>query len=113
MPVYYDKLTIDEQEIVIAIEVDKIEDVDSPYQDLRGGKKVIRAVRDLFGDGMSLAKNCAIRVVKSINDMQKAIKPDEFQLQFGIKLDAEAGAIIAKTEAGAQLQITMTWKNKE
>jgi hypothetical protein len=62
---------------------------------------------------MELAQNCATRVVKSMKEMGKATKPDEFQMQFAITLDTEVGAVIAKTRTEAQLQVTMTWKAKE
>lgn len=112
MPVYTNPH--DGQEIVIAIEVDKLPATPSPYYtDLRDGNQRLKAARDLFGDGLELAKNCATRVVSSIKEMGDTAKPDEFQLQFAIKLDTEVGAIIAKTSTEAQLQVTMTWKTDE
>lgn len=112
MPVYENTQIIHEQEITIAIEVDKLPAAPGPYQDLRDGSKRLAVVRDLFGEGMSLAQNSAARVVESMRQMNEAIKPDEFELQFAIKLDTEVGAIIAKTSTEAQLQVKMTWKRK-
>jgi len=112
MPVYTNTHTVDDQEIIIAIEVDKMPTAPGPYQDLRDGAGLQKA-RDLFGDGLELAKSCATRVVNSIKEMGGAAKPDEFQLQFSIKLDTEVGAIIAKSSTEAQLQVTMTWKSDE
>lgn len=111
MPVYTNPYTVDNQEIIIAIEVDKMPATTGPYRDLRDGSESLEKARDLFGDGLNLAKNCAVRVVNDMKDMNRETKPDEFQLQFAIKLDTEVGAIIAKSSAGAQLQVTMTWKS--
>jgi len=36
--------------------------------------------------------------------------PDEVQVEFGIVLNAEAGAILASASAGANYKVTMTWK---
>lgn len=113
MPVYESTQIIQDQEITIAIEVDKLPASPGPYQDLRDGSKRLIAIRDLFGEGMALAQNSAARVVESMRQMNEAIKPDEFELQFAIKLDTEVGAIIAKTSTEAQLQVKMTWKRKE
>jgi hypothetical protein len=113
MPVYENTQIIRDQEITIAIEVDKLPAASGPYQDLRDGSKGLAVVRDLFGEGMALAQNSAARVVESMRQMNEAIKPDEFELQFAIKLDTEVGAIIAKTSTEAQLQVKMTWKRKE
>jgi hypothetical protein len=40
-------------------------------------------------------------------------RPSEFELSFGIKLDAEAGAIIAKAGVEASLGVKMTWEREE
>ncbi len=112
MPIYENTQNVDGQEITIAIEVDEPIDT-SPYRDLRDGSKGMDMARDLFGNGMDLAKDCATRAVKNLKEMNEDAKPDEFQLQFSIKLEAQAGAIIAKTSTEAQLQVTMTWKAKE
>ena len=37
---------------------------------------------------------------------------DEFEVSLAIKLDAEVGAILAKTSAGAQMQVTMKWSRE-
>lgn len=113
MPVYENTQIISGEEITIAIEVDKLSAAPGPYQDLRDGSKSLTAVRDLFDDGMTLARNCAVRVVDGINNMGQAVRPDQFELQLAIKLDTEVGAIIAKSSTGAQLQVKMTWKRKE
>lgn len=114
MPVYENTQIINDQSITIAIEVDKLPTASgSYYEDLRDGSKGLSAIRDLFGEGMALAQNSATRVAESMRQMNDSIKPDEFELQFSIKLDAEVGAIIAKTSTEAQLQVTMTWKTKE
>ena len=36
--------------------------------------------------------------------------PDEVQVQFGIVLNAEAGAVLASASAEANYSVTMTWK---
>jgi Trypsin-co-occurring domain 1 len=36
--------------------------------------------------------------------------PDEVQVELGIILNAEAGAILASASAGANYKVTMTWK---
>lgn len=113
MPVYENTQVIQGEEITIAIEVERLTSPSDPYQDLRDGERRLEAARDLFGDGIKLAQNCATRVVNGIKAMKETTKPDEFQLQFAITLDTQVGAIIAKTRTEAQLQVTMTWKAKE
>ncbi len=40
-------------------------------------------------------------------------RPSEVQLSFGVKIDAEVGAFIAKTGGEANLQVTVTWKSDQ
>lgn len=114
MPVFENTQIIDNQEVTIAIEVDNLPGApETYYTDLRDSKQVLETIHDLFGAGMVLARNTATRAVASIRQMSEASKPDEFELQFSIKLDAEVGAVIAKTSTEAQLQVKMTWKAKD
>lgn len=42
-----------------------------------------------------------------------ANKPSEVELEFGIKLNTEAGAIIAKTSGEASLKVKLLWERKD
>jgi hypothetical protein len=37
-------------------------------------------------------------------------KPDEVQIEFGVKLTAQAGAVIAKSGLEGQLKVKLTWR---
>ena len=39
-----------------------------------------------------------------------AVRPEQVQLEFGIKLSAEAGAFIAKTGLEGNFKVALTWK---
>jgi hypothetical protein len=73
-------------------------------------EKVMDATRDVFGDGLALARDCATRAVENVRDEWRDVSPAEFEIQLAIKFDAEAGAVLAKVAAGAQMQVTMRWK---
>lgn len=79
----------------------------------RRAEQVMDAARDVFGDGLALARDCAARAVDSIENTASEIRPDDFEIQLAIKLDAQAGAVLAKVGAGAQLQVTMRWSRKQ
>jgi hypothetical protein len=51
------------------------------------------------------AANVAIEKLQSL-----AQEPDEVEIEFGIRLNAQAGAVIAKTEAEGHLKVRITWK---
>jgi hypothetical protein len=41
-----------------------------------------------------------------------ASKPDEVQIEFGVKLTAQAGAVIAKTGLEGQLKVKLAWRGR-
>lgn len=100
--------------VPILIEVDTVpaDPAGDVYGDARAGKveKVLDAAGGLFDQALELARSCAEETVQSIDATAEKIRPQEFQVQLAIKLDAEVGAVLAKTGAGAQLQVTMTWR---
>ena len=109
---------VDGQELNILVEIDEapVSGADI-YEDLqtRGERteRVISMARDVFGEGLELARNCATRVAHSIADFDQKIRPDEVEVQIAIKLEAEAGAVLTKVGAGAQMQVSMKWIRSE
>jgi len=114
MAVIKDTYTVDGNELSILIEVDNDSLQEGRYEGLRGGKeKALNFTKDLLGEGLELTRNCAIRVVESLKEMGSDICPDEFQVQFSVKLDSALGAVITQTTVGAQLLVNMKWTKKE
>ena len=116
MPIYATEHKIDNEVILIQIEMDEAPPP-NPYGNVRGAedltKKVVQTARDVFGDGMKLAHDCAVSVVHTIRQMPDNVRPNEFEVQFAVKLNSEVGAVIAKMSTEAQLQISMKWTHKE
>ncbi|WP_206753383.1 CU044_2847 family protein [Microcoleus sp. FACHB-672] len=106
------------EEVEIYIEVDKVPDVSKTegfYRDTRDSpaQKTVKAVGDLFGNGLDLTRKCAVKVVESVKQMDDGTRPNEFEIQLAIKLDSEIGAAIVKASSEAQMQVTMKWTVKE
>ena len=99
---------IEGKTVTIYVEADTVPKK-SVYGDQRGAANVIDGVRDVFGEGLELVRNCAERIVEGVKNIPAPSRPDEFQVQLAVKLDSQVGAVIAKTSAGAQLQVTMKW----
>lgn len=58
--------------------------------------------------------------LRSITDLAQAAvlqlrqaNPDEVTIEFGVDMAAEAGAVIAKTQAGCHLNVTVTWRSTD
>lgn len=67
---------------------------------------------DLLREGMDLVGSCAKSAHDVLAQIPKPRRPDEFELQIAVKLDASIGAVLAKSTAGAQLQVVLRWKGE-
>ncbi len=81
----------------------------------RGG--VVKAARpgevadkaqDTFEDALDKIKPAAQAIIDKLRALSDA--PDEIDVEFGIKLSAEAGAFIASAGVEANYTVTLTWK---
>jgi hypothetical protein len=118
VPIIKSTSEVEGEQIDIYIEVDEepeVLDSDNPYQDVRESiaKKAIKAVGNVFGDGLALSRRCAREVIHSVNQMDDEVKPNEFEVQLAIKLNSEVGAALTKLGGEAQMQVTMKWTLKE
>lgn len=58
---------------------------------------------------MGTIRAMAYRVAKTVNALEDKARPDEAEIEFGITLDAESGALLAKASAGAQIKVKLKW----
>ncbi len=82
--------------------------------DRTGFREVAKSPADLaresataIAKAMETIREVGERATETITGMVRP--PAEAELKFGIRLDAEAGALIAKASAGATLEVTLTW----
>lgn len=61
-----------------------------------------------FEEGIDRIRNAAASALRRLQDMPS--RPDEVSLEFGMRFNAEFGAVIAKSQGEAQLNVTMTWR---
>jgi len=58
---------------------------------------------------MDTIRHMAKRVTTTMDSLG-GVRPDEVTVKFGIKFDAEAGAIIAKAGVEASMDVELVWK---
>ncbi len=73
------------------------------------GQRVVRVARDVYTDGLDLARRCAAQAVRRFGELQEGLRPDEIEMQLAIKIDAGVATLV-RSGAEAQLQITLRWQ---
>jgi hypothetical protein len=76
----------------------------------RGSDAVERAAMT-YDEAMAAVRRAAEATVRQFRQLVN--RPDTVELEFGVKLTAGAGAVIARTEAEAQLTVRLTWHGGE
>ena len=59
-------------------------------------------------DKIRPAAQTIIQKLRALHD-----PPDQIQVEFGLKLNAQAGAFIAAASTEANYKVTLTWKREE
>jgi hypothetical protein len=60
-------------------------------------------------ESLDQIRNVAELTLSKLGGLSK--RPDAVEVEFGIRLNAEAGAVIARTQAEGHLQVTLSWAN--
>jgi hypothetical protein len=64
-----------------------------------------------FQKALDTIRPTAEVICAKLRDMRQA--PDEIQVEFGLKLSAELGAIIAGTSGEGNITLKLTWKSEK
>ena len=80
---------------------------------LRGGpaSMVIEKAQITYEAALDKIKGAAEVIITKMRALSDS--PDEISVEFGIKLSADIGAILASTSAEAQFTLQLTWKRGE
>lgn len=75
-------------------------------------EELIRKSQVAIERSMKTMQSMGKKAIKTIQSIPVSERPSTFQFQFGINLNGEAGALIAKVGAEASIIVTMTWEHK-
>ncbi|MFF5213162.1 CU044_2847 family protein [Streptosporangium sp. NPDC000396] len=67
-------------------------------------------VRQRFEDALTDVRDAAISALAVFRDGR--LKPDSVEMEFGVRLNAEAGAVIAKTSAEGHIVVKLGWNSE-
>jgi hypothetical protein len=88
----------------VLVETDGIDEGWVPVD--RGDDGIVRAA-GRFTDHLDCIREAA---AEALVTFQKQLNPDEIKLSFGIKITAEAGAVIARTALEGNLGLELVWR---
>lgn len=87
-------------------------EVDEPESEgiVRAGRagEIVEKVQYTFSEALDKVKPAAETIINKLRNLD--VTPDEIQVEFGIKLSAEAGAFFASASTEANFAITLSWK---
>lgn len=95
---------------------DKMIAVESPHtesEEIEAGGRIDdlkEQAQESFQKGMELVQDVSQDVVKSLNSIKSDAKPNEAEVEFGIKIDAEVGALVTKVGGSAHFVVKLKWK---
>ncbi len=92
----------------------EVEDLASAGQTRRGlsASAVVERAQTSFEDALEKTRPIASGLIGKLREIgDSAVEPpDEIQVEFGLLLSAEAGAVLAAASATANFKVTMTWR---
>jgi hypothetical protein len=92
---------------VLVVEVDTADN--SPKRVMRGANpEAIATATATFESALQTVRSAAEGILHQLRSL--AQPPDEVEVEFGVKMSAETGAIIAKASTEANFKINLTWK---
>ncbi len=92
----------------------EVEDLAPAGQTRRGlsTSAVVERAQNSFEDALEKTRPIASGLIGRLREIgDSAVEPpDEIQVEFGLLLSAEAGAVLAAASATANFKVTMTWR---
>jgi len=96
-----------EGENSIIVEIDDFNNDGEIEEVCRDENKVISKSIMRFEDALDKVKPAATIIIDKLKNLSSP--PDQIQVEFGLKMNAEAGAVIASTGVEANYKINLTW----
>lgn len=70
---------------------------------------LVQSAGTSLSSALGHVRQAASDVLGQFRDMD--VRPDTVEVEFGVKLTAQAGAVIAKTSLDGHLNVKLTWQN--
>ncbi len=77
----------------------------------RGGPGTPEKAQQTFEAALDKIRPAAQALIQKLRALHDP--PDQIQVEFGLKLNAQAGAFVAAASTEANYKVTLTWKREE
>jgi len=77
------------------------------------GEDMAKKSAQALNKAMSTIRLMSHRMTETVKRINVADRPTKVVLEFGLKLDAEAGALVAKTSTEASFKVVLTWERPD
>lgn len=84
-------------------------EVSEPEEGHVSAEGIVTGLQKNFEDIMNAVKETAESTYEGLQKIEKAVKPNEYEISFGLKLSANAGVIFAQTGGEGSFQVTLKW----
>jgi Trypsin-co-occurring domain 1 len=74
----------------------------------RPGKLLVQEAKSSFANALADVRDAASAALNQFRAMTD--RPDEVEIKFGVQMDAEAGAVIARTGISGTFEVKVTWR---
>jgi len=91
----------------LLVEVDEPDSTDPLVRAARPSEVVTRA-QQTFEEALEKVKPAASIIIQKLRSLHDS--PDEIEVEFGLKLTAEAGAVVATAGVEANYKVTLKWQ---
>ncbi|MFJ3197219.1 CU044_2847 family protein [Streptomyces griseoviridis] len=88
--------------------VARMDPFDGGVVDATGVPDVLARATGSFESALEGVRGAAAATLRRMSELPQ--RPDEITVEFGIQLDAEVGAVLARTGAQGHLQVQVTWR---
>ncbi|MBB4913999.1 CU044_2847 family protein [Streptosporangium saharense] len=100
------RFELDDKEGSVLVELDPL----PGFERLSRGEGNLAQAKVSFENALAGVRDAASSALRQFQAM--AVPPDEVELQFGVRLSASAGAVIAKTGAEGHFEVRIKWQRE-
>lgn len=93
---------------IIFLEGENIEEFE-----LTSSKDLRKRVTNVYQDALATIDAVAVSVSNQMKELNSRIDADEYQVEFGVKLSTEVGAILASAATEATIKVSIKWSKPD